>query len=184
MDLSSESLWQDAVSFAARQHRHGVRKDGVTPYIAHPMRVCLTVRQVFQCDDPVVLAAAMLHDTIEDTNTDFDELQQLFGKEVADTVAALTKNAALPEDRRERRYDEGLAKATWKARLVKLGDVYDNVLDSGERFGASGGATPRAIEKARRALKLAQADAAAHPESKRAVEAVTALIKTFEESVS
>lgn len=173
MDLHDESLWQQAASFAARKHLHHNRKDGVTPYFAHPVRVCLTVRQVFGCDDAVCLAAALLHDTIEDTTTDYDELSEAFGKEVADTVAALTKTASLPEETRERSYDEGLTRATWKARLVKLGDVYDNLTDANERFGAS---PKKATEKARRAIALAKVDEAAHPASKRAIEAVEALI--------
>ena len=54
------ALVAEAVSFAARAHRHQVRKDGQTPYAAHPFRACLVVRQVFGIDDPVALAAAVL----------------------------------------------------------------------------------------------------------------------------
>ena len=57
----------EAVSFAARAHRHQLRKDGETPYVAHPFRVCLIVRHIFGIDDPAFLSAALLHDTIEDT---------------------------------------------------------------------------------------------------------------------
>ena len=57
-----------AAAFAARAHRHQWRKDGQTPYVSHVFRACLTVRHVFGVDDDDVLAAALLHDTIEDTN--------------------------------------------------------------------------------------------------------------------
>lgn len=67
---------QEAASFAARAHRHQVRKDGRTPYTAHPFRVCLVVRHVFGHDDPRMLQAALLHDTIEDTTTDYDDLAE------------------------------------------------------------------------------------------------------------
>src|SRR5262245_58512747 len=87
----------EAVSFAARAHRHQVRKDGQTPYAAHPFRVCLIVRHVFGIDDPEYLTAALLHDTIEDTTTDFDDIQERFGPRVAGSVAALTKDMRLPE---------------------------------------------------------------------------------------
>ena len=60
-------LLLDAVSFAARAHQGQFRKDGRTPYASHPTRVCLVMRCVFGVEDPEVLAAAVLHDTIEDT---------------------------------------------------------------------------------------------------------------------
>ncbi len=96
LNIQQPRLFQEAAAFAARAHRHQLRKDGRTPYVSHVVRVALTVTQVFWCDDPVVLAAALLHDTIEDTTTDYDDLAERFGKEVADCVAALTKNMTLP----------------------------------------------------------------------------------------
>ncbi len=127
--LTSPRLWQDAVSFAARAHRNQIRKDGRTPYFAHPVRVALTVRVVFGCDDPVALLAALLHDTIEDTTTDYDDIADRFGAEVATCVATLTKNMALPESPREAAYDAQLAAGPWQARLVKLADQFDNLSD-------------------------------------------------------
>src|SRR6184192_4219738 len=99
----------DAVAFAARAHRHQLRKDGQTPYASHPFRVCLVLRHVFGIDDPRVLTAAVLHDTVEDTTTDCDDLVERFGPDVARWVAALTKDKRLPEDERERSYAAGLA---------------------------------------------------------------------------
>ena len=64
-----------AAAFAARAHRNQWRKDGQTPYVSHVFRVCLTVRQLFGVDDDDVLTAALLHDTIEDTDTDFDDIE-------------------------------------------------------------------------------------------------------------
>src|SRR5713226_1016830 len=91
----------EAVSFAARAHRHQLRKDGQTPYVAHVFRVCLIVRHVFGIDDPHALMAAALHDTIEDTNTDFDDLEETFGREVAEWAATLCKDTRRPETERE-----------------------------------------------------------------------------------
>src|SRR5262249_26269912 len=154
-------LFQDAAAFAARAHRHQLRKDGRTPYISHVMRVALIVTQVFWCDDAVALAAALLHDTIEDTTTDYDELVERFGKDVADCVAALTKNMALPEMEREREYDARIAKADWRVRLVKLADTYDNFCDVGtwpkEKKSEQ---RHEAYKKCLRAIELAQADGA------------------------
>src|SRR5262245_47291713 len=82
----------DAVAFAARAHKPQLRKDGQTPYVSHVFRVCLIVRHVFGVSDPRVLTAAVLHDTIEDTTTDYDDVAARFGEEVASWVAALSKD--------------------------------------------------------------------------------------------
>ncbi|MFO0849232.1 MAG: HD domain-containing protein [Gemmataceae bacterium] len=121
----------DAISFAARAHRHQTRKDGATPYAAHPFRVCLVVRHVFGIDDPRVLTAAVLHDTVEDTPTDYDDLAERFGPEVAGWVAALTKDMRLPEPDREAAYHAVLASAPWPVVVCKLADIFDNLTDSG-----------------------------------------------------
>ncbi len=147
-------LWQAAASFAARSHQHQTRKDGRTPYVAHPFRVAMTVRDVFACDDPTALAAALLHDVIEDTGADYDDLAEQFSPVVADVVAALTKNMALPEHQREIEYDRRLAQAPWQARLIKLADCYDNYSDRISILKAKSGATDRIIEKCRRAMGL------------------------------
>lgn len=169
--------WQQAASFAARAHRHDLRKDKRTPYFAHPARVALTVAVVFGCDDDVALCAALLHDTIEDTGTDYDDLLEAFGPEVADAVAALTKNMILREDLREPEYDARLAAGPWQARLVKLADQYDNLCELDHRPDAPPGSAKRAqaVERGRRAIALALADA--HRECvARGIEAVTNLL--------
>ena len=121
---------QEAVAFAARAHQGQVRKDGRTPYVSHVFRVCLVVRDLFGFDDPRMLQAALLHDTIEDTTTDFDEIEELFGPEVARWVAYLTKDSRLPEKDREEAYCRGLAEAPWQVKACKLADIYDNLTDS------------------------------------------------------
>ncbi len=119
--------WQNAAGFAARMHLGQTRKDGVTPYVSHPFRVAMTVRDVFGCADETALAAALLHDVIEDTPADYDEVADDFGHEVARIVAALTKDMRLPEPQREPAYDDGLRAADWRAHLIKLADQYDNL---------------------------------------------------------
>jgi guanosine-3',5'-bis(diphosphate) 3'-pyrophosphohydrolase len=120
----------EAVSFAARAHRGHERKDGRTPYVAHPYRVCLVVRHVFGFDDPRMLTAALLHDTVEDTTTDFDDVAEQFGPEVARWVALLSKDKRLPDPEREPAYIEQLCRAPWQVQVCKLADVYDNLLDT------------------------------------------------------
>ena len=119
-----------AISFAARAHRHQVRKDGQTPYVAHVYRVAMILRHLFGVTDPKVLTAAVLHDTIEDTTTDFDEIAEAFGPDVATWVVALTKDKRLPEAEREEAYGKQLAAGGLPVCLCKLADVYDNLTDS------------------------------------------------------
>ena len=120
----------EALSFAARAHRHQVRKDGQTPYYAHVVRVCLIVRHVFGIDDPNVLMAAALHDTIEDTPTDFDDLDEKFGQQVAHWAADLCKDMRKPEKEREAEYVAHLVTAPWQVKVCKLADIFDNLMDS------------------------------------------------------
>ncbi|MEC9374107.1 MAG: HD domain-containing protein [Planctomycetota bacterium] len=165
----SDHLWQKAASFAARAHQGQVRNDGLTPYVAHPFRVALTVRIVFGCDDPIALAAALLHDVIEDTPGDYDDIASAFGDEVAACVAALSKDMRLPEPQREPAYDDGLRRADWRARLIKLADTYDNLCDRSDGWR-------KAADRCRRAIDLARPDAGERPEIRRAIEAVEALV--------
>lgn len=125
----ADAIVFEAAAFAARAHRHQLRKDKETPYVSHVFRVCLVVRQVFGFDDPTMLAAALLHDTIEDTATDCDDLVERFGPVVAAYVAALTKDMRLPHDEREFAYVAALASAPWQVKVCKLADVYDNLGD-------------------------------------------------------
>ena len=123
----------ESIAFAARAHKGQLRKDRRTPYVSHVVRVCFVVRHVFGCDDLQVLMAAILHDTIEDTTTDYDDLRELFedpNSPVAEWVALLSKDKRMPEPAREARYQEALATAPWPVKLCKLADLFDNLLDS------------------------------------------------------
>ena len=165
--MQEHQLWQRAVSFAARRHRGQLRKYGRTPYVAHPVRVSFTVRHVFDVDDPVTLAAALLHDVIEDTKTDYDDVAAEFGREVADLVAVLSKDPRLPEPERETQYDANLTNASWRARLIKLADVLDNYTDAQDDAMRT-----KMIVKSKRAIVCAGDD----PKLERAVTEVRRLI--------
>ena len=120
-----------AASFAGRAHKGQLRKDKETPYVCHVFRVCLIVRDLFGFDDPRMLIAALLHDTIEDTLIDFDDLESAFGAEIAQWVSLLTKDKRLPETKREKAYLASLARAPWQVKACKLADLCDNMLDAG-----------------------------------------------------
>ncbi len=130
MNSSNPQLLAEAISFAARAHEGHLRKDGKTPYAAHPMRVMAILALEFGVTDREVLAAAVLHDVIEDTRSDHDDLSECFGRRVADYVAALSKDKRLPEEVREREFLRQLVAAPLEVKLCKLGDEYDNLSDS------------------------------------------------------
>ena len=136
-----------AAAFAARKHRSQTRADGVTPYFSHVTRVSFVLRDLYGIDDPSAMAASFLHDTLEDTDTDYDELADEFGKMVADYVVALTKNAMLPKGERETEYFARLVAAPEIVQIIKLADCYDNVTDR-----ARGPKMPKTMETARKLL--------------------------------
>jgi (p)ppGpp synthase/HD superfamily hydrolase len=165
----------EAAAFAARAHRHQLRKDNQTPYVSHPFRVCLVVRQVFGIDDPGILATALLHDTIEDTTTDYDDIIERFGPDVARWVAAVSKDPRLEFEEREAAYRKVLAAADWQAKVVKLGDLYDNIGDC-QHFSPKG--QRKTAEKSR--LYLAAVRDGLPPEAQNAVKLVEARLKDLE----
>jgi guanosine-3',5'-bis(diphosphate) 3'-pyrophosphohydrolase len=172
------SLMQHAVAYACRKHRHQTRKDGFTPYASHVVRVAFTANVLFGSQSEVVLLAALLHDLIEDTTTDYEDIEDRFGPAVAIAVAALTKNMALPEAEREREYDLALSRGPWEALVVKLADVYDNFCDL-ETYPIAERAeqTRKARERCERAITLAQPHAAHHPELQAGIVMVRGLLQ-------
>jgi guanosine-3',5'-bis(diphosphate) 3'-pyrophosphohydrolase len=118
-----------AASFAARKHQGQTRADNLTPYFSHVARVTLVLSHEFGVRDEDVLTAALLHDTIEDTATDYDEIATLFGARVADYVVLLTKNGMLPKKEREEDYIARLGRAPEPVMIAKMADLYDNLSD-------------------------------------------------------
>ncbi len=151
--MTFKPLWHHAAALAARTHANQYRHDGCTPYAAHTSRVAMTIAVIFGFTDEDILAAAYLHDVIEDSDVDYDDLLEDFNANVADFVVAMSKDMRLPQDEKERVYDEQLATGPWQGRLIKLADVYDNLSDAQPVSGKR-----KIIQRAHRALKLAQAD--------------------------
>lgn len=118
-----------AATFASRKHHGQMRADGAAPYFSHVVRVTLVLSQGFGVYDDDVLTAALLHDTVEDTATDYDEIAAQFGIRVADYVMLLTKNAMLPKKAREEDYEERLCGAPEVVKIAKPADLYDNLSD-------------------------------------------------------
>ncbi len=127
-----------ALAFARARHGTQTRRGSDTPYWVHLVRVAMELARWGE-EDPVLLQAALLHDTVEDTATSVGEIRVGFGPEVADLVDWLTA----PEgDERLRAYYERLrAQAPFPAQILKLADRVDNlrsiqalVMRTGDRY--------------------------------------------------
>ncbi|KDB08065.1 metal dependent phosphohydrolase [Burkholderia sp. lig30] len=119
-----------AIAFAADKHRHQRRKDHEgSPYINHPIALANVLANEAGVEDERVLVAAVLHDTVEDTETTEQELLRVFGKDVADIVMEVTDDKDLPKDERKRLQIEHAAHISRRAKLVKLADKICNVRD-------------------------------------------------------
>lgn len=119
-----------ALAFAAHKHRDQRRKDeDASPYINHPIALANILVNEGVVTDPVVLCAAILHDTIEDTETTHDELVATFGREIADVVAEVTDDKSLDGSVRKQLQIEHAAHASPRAKLVKLADKTCNLRD-------------------------------------------------------
>jgi guanosine-3',5'-bis(diphosphate) 3'-pyrophosphohydrolase len=119
-----------ALSFAATKHRDQRRKDAeASPYINHPIALAAILANEAGITDPTVICAALLHDTIEDTETTADELLQRFGQDIASIVMEVTDDKGLPKDERKQRQIDHAASLSAKARLVKLADKISNLRD-------------------------------------------------------
>jgi guanosine-3',5'-bis(diphosphate) 3'-pyrophosphohydrolase len=119
-----------ALEFAARKHRDQRRKDKrASPYINHPIALANVLWDEGGVTDPVVIAAALLHDTIEDTETTWQELRGAFGDEVADVVNEVTDVKWLKRKARKRLQVARARHASERAKLVKLADKIVNLRD-------------------------------------------------------
>jgi guanosine-3',5'-bis(diphosphate) 3'-pyrophosphohydrolase len=119
-----------ALAFAADRHRDQRRKDSrQTPYINHVIDVTSILANEGGVNDTVVLVAAALHDTVEDTVTTIDELEERFGREVRDVVAECTDDKRLPKQVRKSLQIEHAAASTDRAKQVKIADKIANVRD-------------------------------------------------------
>jgi (p)ppGpp synthase/HD superfamily hydrolase len=117
-----------AADFAARahvdQHRKGVAQE---PYVNHLTEVAALLAEATEGGDPALIAAGYLHDTLEDTPTEFEDLVRLFGDDVAALVAEVTDDKSLPKEERKRLQVANATKKSPRARLLKIADKTSNL---------------------------------------------------------
>jgi GTP diphosphokinase / guanosine-3',5'-bis(diphosphate) 3'-diphosphatase len=119
-----------AISFSAKKHRYQTRKgvDG-EPYINHPIEVANILANTGKVTDFNILTAAVLHDTVEDTETTAEELTELFGEKVCSIVMEVTDDKSLPKHERKLLQIEHSPHISPEAKQVKLADKISNVSD-------------------------------------------------------
>jgi len=125
-----DPLIAKALSFAAYKHRHQQRKNVErVPYINHPLELVEVLVVEGDVFDIEVLCAAILHDTVEDTDTSFYEIQDLFGLAISNIVREVTDDKTLPKSQRKQAQIDHAPHTSPKAKLVKLADKIVNIRD-------------------------------------------------------
>ena len=119
-----------AVDFASYKHRNDRRKnEAKTPYINHPIAVAHLLATLAGVSDSPTLIAAVLHDTIEDTETTREELDATFGAEIRQLVEEVTDDKTLEKHVRKQLQIEHAPELSRRAKLIKLADLTCNLTD-------------------------------------------------------
>lgn len=117
------------INFAAEKHKYQTRKNDGSPYINHPIGVAYILFNIGDISDYEILSAAILHDTVEDTDTTFDEIETWFGTKIRDIVEEVTDNKSLSKDKRKLQQIQKAPHKSYEAKLVKLADKLHNLTD-------------------------------------------------------
>ncbi len=135
MNNKQFGIFLDALEFAAEKHRYANRKDHPrghehgTAYINHPIQAASLLWNIGQVRDINTLAAALLHDVLEDTPTKDEEIETRYGSKIFAIVKEVSDDKSLDRDLRKRIQVETAAKKSFEAKLVKLADKITNVRD-------------------------------------------------------
>jgi len=124
----------NALEFAAGKHRNQRRKNvDATPYINHPIDLATLLINEANIEDISIIISAILHDTVEDTETTIDELKSQFGEKISKIVNEVTDDKKLPKTERKRLQIENATNSSYEAKMVKLADKICNLKDMTEQ---------------------------------------------------
>ncbi len=126
---SSPAALLDALQLAAERHRTQRRKGKDAPYLNHVVEVAALLADAGGVDDVEVLQAAVLHDTLEDTETSAGEIERRFGGRVRRLVEEMTDPAGLPDAEQKRLQEEHAPRLSDDAKRIKIADKVSNVRD-------------------------------------------------------
>lgn len=119
-----------ALDYAAKMHRDQRRKGGeASPYVNHLIDVSRMLWEIGGVRDQVTITAAILHDTVEDTDTSQADIEREFGTETASVVMEVTDDKSLPKEVRKRLQVEHAPKLSTRAATIKIADKISNIKD-------------------------------------------------------
>lgn len=124
-ELITKDLVERATQVAVRAHKDQVRKTDNSPYVAHPLMVARMLDRAGYRDE--VVAAAIVHDVLEDTDVTKEELTEQLGDEVVQIVLAVSEDKSLPWEERKQLYVDTVAAASEDAAMVSLADKIHNM---------------------------------------------------------
>lgn len=142
--VKEHMLVAKAYTFATKAHEGITRKGTTIPYITHPIEAASIVMTM--TDDVDVIAAALLHDVVEDTEYTLADIQERFGERIAELVAEETENKrqGLPSEQtwriRKEETIQGLGEASIEAKIIALGDKLSNIRSIDRDYEAIGDA--------------------------------------------
>lgn len=154
-------LVKNAELFAKNKHAGQLRKDSTTPYSKHLEDVVNRLKSLGVIDEQI-LCAGWLHDTIEETETTFDDLYEQFESEIAVLVSSLSKDMTLTRKKRNQAYTVQLREASFSAKLIKLCDISANLSDL-KNFEASKSKKIRQVKEKRHYLSIIKNDLIGNP---------------------
>jgi guanosine-3',5'-bis(diphosphate) 3'-pyrophosphohydrolase len=129
---SQPAILLRTLQFAARKHRDHRRKgSNKAPYINHLIDVARLLAEIGEVRETTLLQAAILHDTLEDTETTRTELEREFGAEVAAIVAEVTDDKSLPKAERKRLQIADAPSLSPPAKQLKIADKISNINEIG-----------------------------------------------------
>jgi (p)ppGpp synthase/HD superfamily hydrolase len=121
-----------AMHFATARHAGQLRKDNITPFISHPLSVSIILSNYTKNKD--LLAAAVLHDVLEDTDTSYSELEDAFGKKISEIVKECSEsNKSLSWEARKKETFQKIRTLSTSAAKVKLADILHNMYETVEQ---------------------------------------------------
>lgn len=129
---------QKAVAFATKAHSGAVRKGTVIPYITHPLEAAVIVSMI--TNDEEMIAAALLHDVIEDAGVTWQDLEKEFGSRVASLVWEETEDKTKSWHERKAATIEHLRHASLDVKIITLGDKLSNMRCTARDYLAIGDA--------------------------------------------
>lgn len=136
-EVLENELLNDAIAYAVKMHKDGLRKGTNIPYIVHPLEV-MNILLLMKADKKL-MATGVLHDTVEDTEATLENIAKYFGEEVADLVASHTEqNKNLPWRERKEIALDHLEKANEREKMLVLADKLSNIRAMARDYDAVG----------------------------------------------